>query len=165
MEDKICGFIFFIIKGNIDLLVCYMEYFDEVVFFWKMVENIVGYFYVEEWVYVIFNVCILGVLVFIVGKCMIENGIYCWVIVVGGDFFFYFIISGFGFFWFFSFCLCCLYDSSCDGLNLGEVCGVVLFSLEGIEEYVIFLGGVVSNDVNYIFGFFCMGDGFYFVIC
>lgn len=102
-----------------------------------MAENIAGYFHAEERVHVISNACISGVSALIAGKRMIENGIYRRVIVAGGDLLSHFITSGFGSFRSLSSRPCRPYDSSRDGLNLGEACGAVLLSSEGTEEHVI----------------------------
>ena len=129
-----------------------------------MAENIAGYFHAEERVHVISNACISGVSALIAGKRMIENGIYRRVIVAGGDLLSHFITSGFGSFRSLSSRPCRPYDSSRDGLNLGEACGAVLLSSEGTEEHVILSGGAVSNDANHISGPSRTGDGLYFAI-
>ena len=120
LEDKTCGLILSTTKGNIDLLARHTEHPDEAVFLWKMAENIAGYFHAEERVHVISNACISGVSALIAGKRMIENGIYRRVIVAGGDLLSHFITSGFGSFRSLSSRPCRPYDSSRDGLNLGE---------------------------------------------
>ena len=125
LEDKTCGLILSTTKGNIDLLARHTEHPDEAVFLWKMAENIAGYFHAEERVHVISNACISGVSALIAGKRMIENGIYRRVIVAGGDLLSHFITSGFGSFRSLSSRPCRPYDSSRDGLNLGEACGAV----------------------------------------
>ena len=164
LEDKTCGLILSTTKGNIDLLARHTEHPDEAVFLWKMAENIAGYFHAEERVHVISNACISGVSALIAGKRMIENGIYRRVIVAGGDLLSHFITSGFGSFRSLSSRPCRPYDSSRDGLNLGEACGAVLLSSEGTEEHVILSGGAVSNDANHISGPSRTGDGLYFAI-
>ena len=164
LEDKTCGLILSTTKGNIDLLARHTEHPDEAVFLWKMAENIAGYFHAEERMHVISNACISGVSALIAGKRMIENGIYRRVIVAGGDLLSHFITSGFGSFRSLSSRPCRPYDSSRDGLNLGEACGAVLLSSEGTEEHVILSGGAVSNDANHISGPSRTGDGLYFAI-
>ena len=93
-----------------------------------------------------------------------RNGIYRRVIVAGGDLLSHFITSGFGSFRSLSSRPCRPYDSSRDGLNLGEACGAVLLSSERTEEHVILSGGAVSNDANHISGPSRTGDGLYFAI-
>lgn len=164
LEDKTCGLILSTTKGNIDLLARHTEHPDEAVFLWKMAENIAGYFHAEERVHVISNACISGVSALIAGKRMIENGIYRWVIVAGGDLLSHFITSGFGSFRSLSSRPCRPYDSSRDGLNLGDACGAVLLSTEKTPGSILLSGGAISNDANHISGPSRTGDGLYFAI-
>lgn len=164
LEDKTCGLILSTTKGNIDLLAHHTEHPDEAVLLWKMAENIAGYFHADGRVHVISNACISGVSALIMGKRMIENGTYRKVIVAGGDILSHFITSGFLSFRSVSTRLCRPYDSSRDGLNLGEACGAVLLSAEEMQDGIILSGGAVSNDANHISGPSRTGDGLFFAI-
>ena len=164
LDDPACGLILSTTKGNIDLLARHTEHPDEAVFLWKMAETIADYFHAGERVHVISNACISGVSALITGKRMIENGIYRKVIVAGGDLLSPFITSGFRSFRSLSARLCRPYDSSRDGLNLGEACGAVLLSTKKTSDGIILSGGAISNDANHISGPSRTGDGLFFAI-
>lgn len=164
LQDHTCGLILSTTKGNIDLLARHTEHPDEAVFLWKMAENIAGYFHAGERVHVLSNACISGVSALVTGKRMIENGVYRKVIIAGGDLLSHFITSGFLSFRSLSSRPCRPYDSSRDGLNLGEACGAVLLSTEKNQDSIILSGGAVSNDANHISGPSRTGDGLFFAI-
>lgn len=164
LKDEKCGLILSTTKGNIDQLAGQTKQFDQSVFLWKMAENIAHYFQADQRVHLISNACISGVSALIVGKRMLENGIFNKVVVVGGDLLCPFIASGFHSFKSLSEQLCRPYDVQRDGLNLGEACGAVVLSTEATEKDIILSGGAISNDANHISGPSRTGDGLFLAI-
>lgn len=164
LKDEKCGLILSTTKGNIDQLAWQTKKIDQSVFLWKMAQSIARYFQAGERVHLISNACISGVSALIVGKRMLESGIYNKVVVVGGDFLCPFITSGFHSFKSLSEQLCRPYDAQRNGLNLGEACGAVVLSTEGTEKDIILSGGAISNDANHISGPSRTGDGLFFAI-
>lgn len=106
---------------------------------------------------VVSNACISGVSALLMGKRLINMGMYDHVLVAGGDTLSEFTVSGFQ-------CLkaiatepCKPYDAERNGISLGEACGTVLLSKDPTlnsqkESLSIVRGGGQSNDANHISG-------------
>ncbi|NCC09484.1 MAG: beta-ACP synthase [Bacteroidia bacterium] len=162
-QDSACGIILSTIKGNIaDLNPA--ESLQKGDYLWGMAEKIQHHFQFKNRIQIVSNACISGVSALVLGKRMLEYGVYKRVIVAGGDCLSHFITSGFHSFKSLSEQPCRPYDKRRDGLTLGEACGAILLSTEGNETDVILSGGAISNDANHISGPSRTGDGLYFAI-
>lgn len=146
-------------KGNIDLLnnKKSSEIGAERVEIAQMASTINQYFGLPHAPVTVSNACISGISALLVGKRMIQMGLYDHVLVAGGDILSEFTISGFQ-------CLkaisdepCRPYDAERKGVTLGEACGTLLLSKDpGLcnhrHSLSILAGGGQSNDANHISG-------------
>lgn len=161
-----CGLILSTTKGNVADLAGHTTlplpsraYLDET---GRRIAETVGY---NRQPIIVSNACISGVSALIVGKRLIENGIYDHVVVAGGDVLSPFITSGFSSFKSLSERICRPYDAARDGLNLGEgAAAAVLSSHPRTPSDIALLGGGISNDANHISGPSRTGDGLYLAI-
>ena len=103
---------------------------------------------------VVSNACISGVSSLIVASRLLIAGKYKHILVAGGDLLSRFVTTGFASFKSLSNEVCRPYDSSHDGLSLGEACGSLLLTTQRskvIEPQAISLaGGCITNDANHI---------------
>lgn len=152
IEDKSVGIILSTTKGNIEYLDHTADSVDSHVSLWKTADRISRYLGATNRPMIVSNACISGVSAAIVGKRMIEAGVYHSVIVVGCDVLSHFITSGFKSFKSLSDKPCTPYDSSRNGLNLGEACGAILLSSDFTDNSILLAGGAISNDANHISG-------------
>ena len=106
--------------------------------------------------FVISNACISGVMALLVGKRMIEAGLYDHAVVVGADVLSRFVISGFQSLQALSPEACRPFDAKRKGINLGECAAAVVLTGElGMltsGPHVRITGGGLSNDANHISG-------------
>jgi len=103
------------------------------------------------------NACISGLSGLLVGKRLLEQGIYEKAIVFGADLFSEFTFSGFTSFKAISPVACQPYDVNRQGINLGEAASAIVLSKEWSEIELI--GGSSSNDANHISGPSRTGEG------
>jgi 3-oxoacyl-[acyl-carrier-protein] synthase-1 len=157
-------------KGNIDLLEPgnKNKFEEKRVFLGYMAKVIQNYFQNPNEPVVISNACISGVLAIIAAGRLLQSGEYENIIVAGGDLISAFTVSGFQSFKALSLEPCKPFDSSRDGLNLGEGCGTVVLttnaSLINESATIQVSGGASSNDANHISGPSRTGDGLYIAI-
>jgi 3-oxoacyl-[acyl-carrier-protein] synthase-1 len=105
---------------------------------------------------VISNACISGVMAIVVGKRMIEAGLYDHALIVGADVLSRFVISGFNSLQALSSESCRPFDKKRKGINLGECAAAVVLTgdteLLGEAPFIRISGGGLSNDANHISG-------------
>jgi len=105
---------------------------------------------------VISNACISGVMALLVGKRMIEAGLYDNAVIVGADVLSRFVISGFQSLQALSPESCRPFDSQRKGINLGECAAAVMLTCKteilGKGPFIRIAGGGLSNDANHISG-------------
>lgn len=153
-------------KGNVELLDA-PGISDPRVFIGNMAARVAGSLGFENTPMVISNACISGVSAIIAGARLIREGKYRNVIVAGGDLLTRFVVTGFHAFRSVSDRVCRPYDSSRDGLTLGEGCGALLLTSEldkALKPYIDVAGGAISGDANHISGPSRTGDGLGFAI-
>lgn len=151
-------------KGNVSLLDPSSANQDERAYLWKMGERVASLFGASGRFCVISNACISGVSALVVARRLILSGKFRKIVVAGCDTLSRFIVSGFASFRSLSGEVCRPYDSSRDGLNLGEAAGAVLLSDAFSEGAVVLSGGAISDDANHISGPSRTGDGLFFAM-
>ena len=151
-------------KGNVSLLDPSSSNQDERAYLWEMGERVASRFGASGRFCVISNACISGVSALVVARRLILSGKYRKIVVAGCDTLSRFIVSGFASFRSLSGEVCRPYDSSRDGLNLGEAAGAVLLSDTFSEGAVVLSGGAISDDANHISGPSRTGDGLFFAM-
>lgn len=162
--DKSCGFIFSTTKGNINLIGS-IDSLKAEVYLNEMAKRVASYFGSSATPIVVSNACISGVSAMILASRLIREGVYENVIVAGGDLLTRFVVSGFSAFKSVSTKPCLPYDSTRDGLSLGEGCASLLISSnEKFSEGVVLEGGAITNDANHISGPSRTGDGLCYAI-
>ncbi|MFN6945331.1 MAG: beta-ketoacyl synthase N-terminal-like domain-containing protein [Cytophagaceae bacterium] len=145
-------------KGNIDLLNTISKHVPrDRIKLSEMANTLAQYFHMPNKPLVISNACISGVSALLVGKKMIDSGLYDHVLVTGGDVLSEFTISGFQSLMAISDKPCRPYDASRNGISLGEACGTMLLSKDpGLcstpSSFSVIKGGGQSNDANHISG-------------
>ena len=149
-------------KGNIESLDCDFER----TYLWCLSNNIKEYFECKNSPIIISTACISGVSAVVVGTRMIEDGQVDNVYVVGIDVVSRFVVAGFNSFKSISPTVCRPYDSSGDGLTLGEGCGVLLLMKDSDKSTsgIVVSGSGLSNDANHISGPSRSGDGLFLAI-
>lgn len=152
IADNSVGIVIATAKGNIDLLDYTAESMDGRISIWKSGDRIAKYFKAANRPIVVSNACISGLSALIVGKRLIEAGVYSNVIVAGCDVLSHFVTSGFKSFKSLSSKRCVPFDASRDGLNLGEAAGAVILSTDNTDNSILLAGGAISNDANHISG-------------
>ena len=152
LENNSIGIVISTTKGNSVLIDHTMDSQDGRVSLWKTSDRIGRYFGAANRPIIVSNACISGLSALIVGKRLIEAGVFESVIVAGCDVLSHFITSGFKSFKSLSANRCLPYDERRDGLNLGEGAGAVLLSTDMGEHSVQLAGGAISNDANHISG-------------
>lgn len=151
-------------KGNVSLLDPSSSNQDERAYLWEMGKRVASRFGASGRFCVISNACISGVSALVVARRLILSGKYRKIVVAGCDTLSRFIVSGFASFRSLSGGVCRPYDSSRDGLNLGEAAGAVLLSDAFSEGAVVLSGGAISDDANHISGPSRTGDGLFFAM-
>ena len=141
LEDKTVGIVISTTKGNSVLIDHTAESQDGRVSLWKTSDRIGRYFGAANRPIIVSNACISGLSAMIVGKRLIEAGVYESVIVAGCDVLTHFITSGFKSFKSLSAKRCVPFDARRDGLNLGEGAGAVLLSPNYDENSILLAGG------------------------
>jgi 3-oxoacyl-[acyl-carrier-protein] synthase-1 len=102
---------------------------------------------------VVSHACISGMVALITGMRLIKSGLYKNAVVAGADVISKFVLSGFQSFRAISAAPCKPFDSSRDGINLGEGAGTVILSSNlKYEDRIRITGGSVTNDANHISG-------------
>jgi 3-oxoacyl-[acyl-carrier-protein] synthase I len=101
---------------------------------------------------VVSHACISGLLAIITGMRLIQSGTYDQLVISGGDIISRFIYSGFRSFQAVSSRPCRPFDSTRDGISLGEAAATVVLTAKKIPGAVVIAGGSVSNDANHISG-------------
>jgi 3-oxoacyl-[acyl-carrier-protein] synthase-1 len=106
--------------------------------------------------FVISNACISGVMAILVGKRMIEAGLYDHAVVVGADVLSRFVISGFQSLQALSPEACRPFDAQRKGINLGECAAAIVLTgktdMLPAGPHIRIAGGGLSNDANHISG-------------
>lgn len=151
-------------KGNIDLLKNHTENLNPNVFLGNTARKIEEHFGLKNEVQVVSNACISGLSALIVAQRQLQCGKLRHAIVVGADILCNFITSGFLSFKSVSENICKPYDSSRDGLSLGEACGSILLTSDPTPHSIVLRSGAISNDANHISGPSRTGDGLYLTI-
>ena len=102
---------------------------------------------------IISNACISGLAAILMGKRLIQSGMYDNAVVVGADEVSKFVLSGFESFQAISPLPCKPFDEERKGINLGEGAGsMVLSSNKKYAGNIKVAGGSISNDANHISG-------------
>ena len=112
---------------------------------------------------VISNACISGLLAVTVGERLIQKGTYDNIVITGADILTDFIVSGFQSLKAIGSTPCRPFDSSRDGINLGECAATVILSSKadhGIEA----INGAFNSDANHISGPSRTAEGLYLSI-
>jgi 3-oxoacyl-[acyl-carrier-protein] synthase-1 len=116
-------------------------------------KKVAGYFGSRQMPVIVSNACISGILGVITGMRLLRSGQYKNAVIAGADVISKFILSGFQSFQALSPQQCKPFDSTRDGLNLGEGAGTIILSTDKKYRGNIRLkGGSVSNDANHISG-------------
>ena len=148
-------------KGNIDVLEGLFKNIDSNRAYLPVFAKTVGnYFGCVTAPLVISNACISGLLAIIVGKRLIENGVYKNIIVCGADIVSEFTLSGFRSFNALSDEPSKPFDKNRVGINLGEAASSILLSSDEISSIKISAGNS-ANDANHISGPSRNGDGLF----
>lgn len=141
-------------KGNIDVLSKMMDEqpFDDSLLLAKTAQKIASFFGFEQKPLVISNACVSGTQGILVGKRLINSGLYKNVIVVGGDLVSKFTLSGFKAFNALSNEPCKPFDQHRKGVNLGEGAATIILSENILEnqENIAVTNGFSSNDATHI---------------
>jgi 3-oxoacyl-[acyl-carrier-protein] synthase I len=105
---------------------------------------------------VVSNACISGVMALLVGKRLIQAGVYDHVVVTGADVLTNFVLSGFQSLSAISPEACKPFDAKRKGVTLGEAAATIVLSADPTsikgEKKIKVLGGSISNDANHISG-------------
>jgi 3-oxoacyl-[acyl-carrier-protein] synthase I len=154
-------------KGNVSLLDSqYSQKFDkERVKLWAAASQIVSFFKNPNAPVIVSQACISGVSAILVAKMYLESGMYSNVIVTGGEVLSRFIISGFQSFKALSPGRCKPFDTSHDGLSLGEGAATIILGITDENSLPVnsigVMDGATSNDANHISGPSRTGEGLY----
>lgn len=110
---------------------------------------------------VICNACISGVLALVMAKRYIDSGRFDTVVVTGADVATDFVVAGFESFKSMSEQPCKPFDSTRDGLSLGEGAATIIITREPGKSGVKITGGSSANDANHISGPSRTGEGLF----
>lgn len=164
--DPECILILSTTKGNIDCLE--KDLFSDETLLSTLAEKVAEYFGFIRTPIVISSACISGVTALIAASRLIRGGECRHALVAGGDLLTRFVVTGFQSFKSVSPEICRPYDSTRDGLSLGEACGAVLITADKqlvLEKRpVVIEAGCISNDANHISGPSRTGDGLFFAL-
>jgi len=170
IKDKRTLIIISTTKGNIDILEpSNQKIFDyKRIYLWETAKLLQNYFENPNKPIVVSNACISGLSGIISGYRLIKNSLFDNVIVTGGDVISEFVVSGFQSFLALSSTPCKPFDTSRDGLSLGEGFGTIVLSSnpnnKSDDTKIIVTGGATSNDANHISGPSRTGEGLYIAI-
>jgi len=148
-------------KGNITELSTKNE-LPESAFLQNLAKKIAYFFNFKTEPVVISNACVSGILAVATAKRLIEANLYDDAYVIAGDEFSEFVFSGFSSFQALSDKPCKPYDSSRNGLNLGEATAAVYITSDknlAKKGDVKIIGDGAINDANHISGPSRTGEG------
>jgi len=148
-------------KGNIAELSTKNE-LPESAYLQNLAKKIVAFFNFKTEPIVISNACVSGILAVATAKRLIEADLYDDAYVIAGDEFSEFVFSGFSSFQALSDKPCKPYDSSRNGLNLGEATAAVYITSDkslAKKGDVKIIGDGAINDANHISGPSRTGEG------
>lgn len=150
-------------KGNITELSTKNE-LPESAYLQNLAKKIADFFNFKTEPIVISNACVSGILAVATAKRLIEANLYDDAYVVAGDEFSEFVFSGFSSFQALSDKPCKPYDSSRNGLNLGEATAAVYITSDknlAQKGDVKIIGDGAINDANHISGPSRTGEGLF----
>src|SRR6185436_1701114 len=153
-------------KGNIDLPdgSSQLKKYDESrMYLPGMLRIISNYFKCANEPVIVSNACISGLLAILIGKRMLDAGLYKHIVIAAGDIVSEFTLSGFKVFNALSDEPCKPFDAARKGINLGEAAAAAAISTEkfsGADEIEI-INGASSNDANHISGPSRNGEGLF----
>jgi len=154
-------------KGNIDLLGKNTGKNDPGLYLWHTAKRLGDFFRFRINPLVISNACTSGLQAVITGSRLIRAGYYDNVVINGTDIISEFVVSGFSSFKSLSTGPCRPFDSTRDGLSLGEGSGtIILTNNKGASKqtFRIRVGmGFSGNDANHISGPSRTGEGLFLV--
>lgn len=144
-------------KGNIDLLEPSKKglFDDSRIFLWELADVIKKFFRFYHTPLIVSNACISGSMAIGTAYRYIRSGLFDNAVVTGGDILTKFVVSGFQSFQSLSPEPCRPFDSSRDGLSLGEGCGTMVITSQEPEDpgdKITVAGFATSNDANHISG-------------
>lgn len=140
-------------KGNISRIETGEPYSPAEISLSQSAEKIKNEFGFTNQPLIVSNACISGILAMIVGKRLIQSGMYDHAVIAGADLITKFILSGFQSFQAISPGPCKPFDAARNGINLGEAAGtIILTKNESLSAGVCIAGGASSNDANHISG-------------
>ncbi|MCK6649340.1 MAG: hypothetical protein L6Q66_06775, partial [Bacteroidia bacterium] len=131
-------------------------------FLWDTANTIAQFFGNPNKPLTVSNACISGVVALILGKRLLNRGLYENIIVVGADVLSHFIVSGFQSFKAISNEIAKPYDANRTGISLGEAAGTIILTSNAafaVQPLIEVKGGSSSNDANHISGPSRTGDG------
>lgn len=161
VPDQKTAFLLSTTKGNITELSTSNE-LPESAYLQNLAKKIAAFFNFKTEPIVISNACVSGILAVATAKRLIEADLYDDAYVIAGDEFSEFVFSGFSSFQALSDKPCKPYDSSRNGLNLGEATAAVyITSDKNITKKgdVKIIGDGAINDANHISGPSRTGEG------
>ena len=148
-------------KGNITELSNTNE-LPESAYLQNLAKKIADFFNFKTEPIVISNACVSGILAVATAKRLIEANLYDDAYVIAGDEFSEFVFSGFSSFQALSDKPCRPYDSSRNGLNLGEATAAVYITSDknlAKKDDIKIIGDGAINDANHISGPSRTGEG------
>lgn len=158
------GLIISTTKGNIDVLESNSKFPKERAYLDVLGKTIKRFFGFKNEAIVLSNACVSGILAISIAKRMISQGNFKHVFIVGGDLVAKFILTGFNSFQALSAEPCKPYDTTRNGINLGETATAVLVTSSEnnlSNEAVEIIGDSTCNDANHISGPSRTGEGLY----
>ncbi|MBU2652007.1 MAG: beta-ketoacyl synthase [Bacteroidetes bacterium] len=167
-EDTL--FILSTTKGNIDLLERRNQdkFPKERLSLWDSAFLIRDFFGMANEPVLICNACISGVLAINTARILLQTGRYKHAVITGADILSRFVVAGFQSFQSLSPGPCRPFDSSRDGLTLGEGSGTIILTTDPtlIEENsrISVVAGASSNDANHISGPSRTGEGLFHAV-
>jgi 3-oxoacyl-[acyl-carrier-protein] synthase I len=147
-------------KGNIELLNRNEKHFKNLLLH-HTAQKIACLFNFSNQPVVICNACISGVLALIMAKRYIDSGKYDTIVVAGADVATDFVVAGFESFKSMSEQPCKPFDSTRDGLSLGEGAATMIVTREPGKSRIKIMGGSSANDANHISGPSRTGEGLF----
>jgi len=161
VPDQNTAFLLSTTKGNITELENKSE-LPESAYLQNLAKKIADFFNFKTEPIVISNACVSGILAVATAKRLIEANLYDDAYVVAGDEFSEFVFSGFSLFQALSDKPCKPYDSSRNGLNLGEATAAVYITSDkslAKKGDIKIIGDGAINDANHISGPSRTGEG------
>lgn len=151
-------------KGNVELLdpSNKSEFNRNKLFLWDTANTIAQFFGNPNKPLTVSNACISGVVALILGKRLLDQGLYENIVVVGADVLSHFVVSGFQSFKAVSNEIAKPYDANRTGISLGEAAGTIILTSDpslASQPAIEVKGGASSNDANHISGPSRTGDG------